>query len=245
MKRLLLIIPELLLFAVFSISPIANEGMLCGMIFAVCLIVITLIFPMLKKLWEKRAGRTVLGFFPGITIIGGIYAAVLSGMMIGAMNAKAESPEVLIVLGCQVIGDEPSEMLQSRLDAAYDAMEKYPNAICIVTGGKGNGEGITEAECMIRYLTKKGADSSRIIAEDKATSTEENLKYSLQLTDKHDIAIVTDGFHQYRGALAAKNEGAQKVRAICADTDIRVLPSFRVREWLGISKIYLQQLCNS
>jgi hypothetical protein len=55
MKRLLLIIPELLLFAVFSISPIANEGMLCGMIFAVCLIVITLIFPMLKKLWEKRA----------------------------------------------------------------------------------------------------------------------------------------------------------------------------------------------
>ncbi|MBP1534991.1 MAG: YdcF family protein [Ruminococcus sp.] len=225
MKRLLLIIPELLLFAVFSISPIANEGMLCGMIFAVCLIVITLIFPMLKKLWEKRAGRTVLGFFPGITIIGGIYAAVLSGMMIGAMNAKAESPEVLIVLGCQVIGDEPSEMLQSRLDAAYDAMEKYPDAICIVTGGKGNGEGITEAECMIRYLTKKGADSSRIIAEDKATSTEENLKYFLQLTDKRDIAIVTDGFHQYRGALAAKNEGAQKVRAICADTDIRVLPS--------------------
>ncbi|MBP3798593.1 MAG: hypothetical protein J6I46_12585 [Ruminococcus sp.] len=50
MKRLLLIIPELLLFAVFSISPIANEGMLCGMVFAVFLIVITLIFPMLKKL---------------------------------------------------------------------------------------------------------------------------------------------------------------------------------------------------
>ena len=49
-------------------------------------------------------------------------------------------------------------MLQSRLDAAYDAMEKYPDAICIVTGGKGNGEGITEAECMERYLTKKGAD---------------------------------------------------------------------------------------
>ena len=48
---------------------------------------------------------------------------MLSGMMIGAMNAKAESPEVLIVLGCQVIGDEPSEMLQSRLDAAYYAME--------------------------------------------------------------------------------------------------------------------------
>lgn len=131
MKRLLLIIPELLLFAVFSISPIANEGMLCGMIFAVCLIVITLIFTMLKKLWEKRAGKAVPGFFPGITIIGGIYAAVLSGMMIGAMNAKAESPEVLIVLGCQVIGDEPSEMLQSRLDAAYDAMEKYPDAIVL------------------------------------------------------------------------------------------------------------------
>ena len=85
--------------------------------------------------------------------------------------------------------------------------------------------GITEAECMERYLTKKGADSSRIIVEDKATSTEENLKYSLQLTDKRDIAIVTDGFHQYCGAPAAKNEGAQKVRAICADTDIRVLPS--------------------
>ena len=79
---------------------------------------------------------------------------------------KQSPPEVLIVLGCQVIGDEPSEMLQSRLDAAYYAMEKYPDSICIVTGGKGNGEGITEAECMERYLTKKGADSSRIIGKE-------------------------------------------------------------------------------
>ena len=64
MKRLLLIIPELLLFAVFSISPIANEGMLCGMVFAVCLIVITLIFPMLKSFGRKgQAGR--YWFFSG------------------------------------------------------------------------------------------------------------------------------------------------------------------------------------
>lgn len=62
MKRLLLIIPELPLFAVFSISPIANEGMLCGMVFAVFLIVITLIFPMWKKLWEKKAGRYWVSF---------------------------------------------------------------------------------------------------------------------------------------------------------------------------------------
>ena len=239
MKRYLWLIPELLLSEAFSISPIANEGTLFGLLFCIFLVVVTLIFPLLKKLWKKKAGKAVLGTFLGIFAGCTVYAAVLSVMMVGAMYNELKDPKVLIVLGCQVIGDEPSEMLGNRLDAAYDAMEKYPGAVCIVSGGKGNGEGLTEAECMLNYLKEKGADTDRIIMENMAASTEENLKYSMELTEEKDITIVTDGFHQYRGALAAKREGAKNVSAICCDTDIRALPSFWVREWMGITKIYL------
>ena len=96
---------------------------------------------------------------------------------------------------------------------------------------------------MRRYLVEKGADESRLIMEDKSTNTFENIKFSFAITDKlgcgRDITIVTDGFHQYRASLIAKQEGARNVTAYSANTQSKYVPTYWVREWLGLTHFFV------
>jgi uncharacterized SAM-binding protein YcdF (DUF218 family) len=135
-------------------------------------------------------------------------------------NARTDSnPErkYLIVLGAAVHGDTPSLALTHRLEGALDYLNSYPDSVAIVSGGKGNGENITEAECMYQWLVDNGVDSGRIICEDKATSTMENLKFSFEiirsLGDEPDgnVALLSSSYHLYRAKTMAGMLGAKAV----------------------------------
>ena len=115
--------------------------------------------------------------------------------------------EVLIVLGTTVNGTEPSPMLKQRLDAALEYLNTYPDAICIVTGGKGDDVNLSEAQCMFNYLTAAGIDGSRITMEDRATTTVENLQNVRAMLDTNEVDILSSDFHLYRAGLIAKEAG--------------------------------------
>ena len=172
-----------------------------------------------------------------------LYAGVLSFKMYKAMSDEPQKTELIVVLGCQVRGETPSRMLRHRLDTAFDAMQKHPDALCVVSGGKGSDELISEAEAMRRYLVAKGADESRIVMEDKSTNTFENIKFSFEITDKlgydRDITIVTDGYHQYRAGLIARKQGAENVTSYSAPTEFKFQATYWVREWMGLSRFFV------
>ena len=141
-----------------------------------------------------------------------ILAAAVTGVIV--IHASAGHPEeacnYLIVLGAGVNGTVPSLSLRERLDAAYDYLQEYPHTICVVSGGQGSGEDITEAECMYRYLTGKGIAPERIVQEDQATSTQENLVYSLELINPEatqSVGILSSEYHLFRAGLLAKECG--------------------------------------
>ena len=115
--------------------------------------------------------------------------------------------EVLIVLGTTVNGTEPSPMLKQRLDAALEYLNAYPDAICIVTGGKGDENNLSEAQCMFNYLTAEGIDESRITMEDRATTTVENLQNVRAMLDTNEVDILSSDFHLYRAGLIARDAG--------------------------------------
>ena len=58
-------------------------------------------------------------------------------------------------------------------------MEENPETKAVLSGGKGDGESITEAQAMCNYLVEHGIDRERLILEEKSTNTTENLKFSL------------------------------------------------------------------
>ena len=66
---------------------------------------------------------------------------------------------------------------------------------------------------MKRYLVSHGVDESRIITEDKSTSTWENFKFSKMILDQRfpgaSAAFVTTNFHVYRAGRVAIMNGIE------------------------------------
>ena len=192
----------------------------------------------IKRICKTKTGKIVISSIIIVITMGISTASFLSYKMVKAYkNAPTPNQKVMILLGCKVEGTNPCEMLIARLDAAYDYLNDNPDVICIVSGGQGKYEEITEAAAMKTYLMQKGISEDRIIEEDKSTSTSENIKFSLALLDdKPDaVIIVTDSFHQYRTSIIAENENVSTY-AINAKTNPVFIPCFWVREWFGIIK---------
>lgn len=159
----------------------------------------------------------------------------------GPSTAAVESNYV-IVLGAGVRGTEPSEILQDRIDEAYLYLTKNPEAICIASGGKGNGENISEAQCIYNHLTAMGIDGSRIWLEDKATSTIENFRYSLALIENktgtvpETVTVLSNEFHLYRASRMATDCGLQADFVAAPTSSFLIRVSYTIREVFALWK---------
>lgn len=152
-----------------------------------------------------------------------VLLCVLAGLVTGTRIAWASEGHAgvgcryLVVLGAGVDGTVPSQSLRERLDAAYAYLVAHPQTICVVSGGQGGGELISEAECMARELTRKGVDPDRIWMEAQAENTGENIRLSLNLIEARtgqrptQIALVTSEYHLYRAEKIAWREGVAAV----------------------------------
>lgn len=131
--------------------------------------------------------------------------AVLLGLVLsGAHDSITGEPKVMVILGCKVESWGPSILLQDRLDQALDYLQDHPDLTIVVSGGKGDDEHKSEAQCMYDYLTEHGVDGDQILMEDQSHNTVENLRYTRELladegydtTD--DVIVVSNGFHLTR-----------------------------------------------
>lgn len=157
--------------------------------------------------------------------------------IVRAMRTKNPCvPEYLIVLGAQVRGTYITNSLRRRLDTACRVWKQHPEIKIIVSGGKGRGEDISEAEAMSGYLLQSGIKENKILKEDCSSSTRENLMFSKKLiTDESSsVGIVTNDFHIYRSLFLARECGFQQVCGIPASTNRVLFMNYMVREFFAI-----------
>lgn len=171
-------------------------------------------FQLLKLAGRKvprfsRYSRRLLTVFLCVLLLS---AAVTGIIILRTAHSSGDTPcQYLIVLGAGVNGTVPSLSLRERLDAAFEYLNAHPDTVCVVSGGQGPGEEITEAACMAQWLIDKGIDPQRILPEDKATSTEENLAFSLALIEEkvgtrpQSVGILSSEYHLYRAGLMARD----------------------------------------
>ena len=134
--------------------------------------------------------------------------------------------------------------MDGEVQAALAWLEAHPDCVAVVSGGQGPGETMTEGEAMQIWLEAKGVDPSRIIVEDRATSTMENLEYSFELIraaggePDGNVAIVTSEYHLCRAKRMARALGAEPV-GIAAET---TLPSMRINYFIreAVAAAYMQ-----
>lgn len=166
-----------------------------------------------------------------------LLAVLLTGATILFRGLGQKGPfTYMIVLGTAVEGTEPSPMLADRIEAAAKYMQKNPDVIAIVTGGKADEKNISEAQCMYNGLTEMGIDPDRIILEDKATSTMENFQFSLELLNKElgriprNIGVLSSEFHLLRARLIAKSYGLDVATVPAHTSDAEGFFKYFVRE---------------
>lgn len=182
-----------------------------------------------RPLFFFLAGAAVLFIYTQIRIIQGMYAG------------RTDSCSVLIVLGAHVEGREISESLRRRLARAHQYYIDDPRVRIIVSGGKGKGEDITEAEAMKDYLLQKGVPEDKILCEDRSTTTRENLLYSFRYlqSPREAAGIVTNNFHVYRALALARRLGYERTIPVPCGCPPVLLVNYMVREFFAVWKMWL------
>ncbi len=166
----------------------------------------------------------------------------LVGLMeLSALRAAPTGDErVIVVLGAGLRGEQPSDTLRRRLDAALDYYQEHPGCLLVLSGGQGPDETLPEAEAMARYLRAAGVPEQDLLLEDASSSTEENFAFSLRLLRRRGLGgdtpmlFVTNRFHCYRAAGYARRAGFSRAAALPTGTSVFVWPAAVMREALAI-----------
>jgi len=188
----------------------------------------------------KRVKTGLLFIFCSFIIYGGFCSALMAWHAYFSHMAGGDIP--VVVLGAKTDGEYPSLILARRLRAAEGYLRENSNAVCVVSGGQGKGprEIYPEAYVMALWLERQGIDPSRILQESRSTNTMENLAFSAGILGHPDeVAIATDGFHQYRASLYASGLG-MKAYSVASHTPWGLAPAYWAREWLALPVAWIK-----
>ena len=166
-----------------------------------------------QPIWDGRSGyggekggrHTLRKVILALLALGVLFFAALE-VYIGlhSRDKIVGEPKIMVIFGCKVEPWGPSILLQDRLDAALDYLKDHPDMEIVVTGGKGDDEHQSEAQCMYDYLTAHGVEGEIIVLEDQSRNTWQNVNYTLDLMAgegwelTEDVVLVSSGFHLSR-----------------------------------------------
>ncbi|CCH35748.1 YdcF family protein [Actinosynnema sp. NPDC047251] len=192
------------------------------------------------------SGRTWVHAVVGSLVLVAAYVAflfvsLLLYSIIYGKTGRRTGFAAVIVLGAGLVGDRVPPLLAGRLDRATKLYRREVAAghapVIVVSGGQGADEDTSEAAAMRGYLIGRGVPDDVIVLEDRATTTEENLKYSRALLDERGhtgrTVAVTNNYHVFRTAVLARRL-RMKTEVIGSRTASYFWPSAFLREFVAI-----------
>ena len=207
-------------------STFSRFWLLCG--------VLCIGYGLLQERLPWQAERAALVLW---TLLWTAVAAVWIRMLFFGRQKEAKDLEYLIVLGAKVDRTRITSSLKLRLDRAYTYAVRHRAVKIVVSGGQGRGEDIPEAEAMKEYLAERGIERERIFPEDRSSTTEENLRFTVRLIPEireKKAGVVTNSFHIYRAWLLGKREGYQRLFPVPAKSEPVLYLNYMVREALAV-----------
>jgi uncharacterized SAM-binding protein YcdF (DUF218 family) len=237
LREVFLILGVVLIVETLIISTLSNYnlGVILPAFFGVPLVFLAFMLPKMQKgflLFLKWLIALCYAVAIGIFLVCGFL------MIRSASEGDHVEADAIIVLGAAVHGDKVTWVLENRLNTAMEYLETHPNAICVVSGGQGAGESVTEASAMKKYMVERNVDPGRVFTEEKAKNTKENFEYSKVIIDEKlgnnaRIAFVTTNFHVFRAGQVARAQGVNAVGIPAEDVWYLRLNNF-LRECVGI-----------
>jgi vancomycin permeability regulator SanA len=152
----------------------------------------------------------------------------MSHSLTSAENAaKLSDINYIIVLGAGLRSDgSPSDMLADRLSVGISLLEKFPDAMLILTGDN-SGERYNEVAAMKKFATNHGVDEEKIIEDDCGFSTYESIYRAKNTFNVDKAIIVSQEYHLYRALYIARGLG---IEAYGVESDYRTYQNQMKRE---------------
>ncbi|MDQ2087520.1 YdcF family protein [Herbivorax sp. ANBcel31] len=117
--------------------------------------------------------------------------------------------DAILILGFGLVdGEHPDEWLESRLSKGLTLYNEGFGEYIIVSGGKGPTDNIPVSYAMKNWLIEREVPKERILIEDKAVNTFENIILSKAIMNSKNLSsvvVVTSDFHLFRALKMSKD----------------------------------------
>lgn len=228
-----------------GVTVIRREGRSAGNLLALLsvaamvLLLATLVVAALTQ-WRWLVVLSLTGL--GVSgYLGFLFVAFLIYGQVYGRTTPDPGIDAVVVLGSRVFGDTVPPLLAARIDRGMQVhaaeVERGGRPLLVLSGGQGPDEPAPEGEVMARYALAHGADPDLVRAEDRSTTTEENLTFSAALVEREghgsDLVVATNDFHAFRAAIIARELGV-RAHVVGAPTARYFFPSAVLREFVGV-----------
>lgn len=147
--------------------------------------------------------------------------------------------DCIIVLGAGIWGDNPSPMLEDRLNEAISLHKNNVSAKIIMSGDHSRKE-YDEVNVMKEYAIEKGVPSDAIFMDHAGFSSYESIYRLKEIFKAQKVVIVTQKYHLYR-ALYIANQFDIEAYGVNSDQRKYVGATYReIREILARNKDFVQ-----
>lgn len=187
--------------------------------------------------------RRVLRLVVLATLVGGAlvaYFVVTSAQVWLASRADHARPaDAIVVLGAAQYDGRPSGALRGRLDHAVGLWRDGYAPLIVPTGGKQDGDRVTEGFAGYQYLRNAGVPDSQILVEVDAANTYEAVSAARAILAERGLSraiLVSDSYHNLRLQGIAAEVGLD---AVVSPTDAPVEAQSWLRETaaVGVGRI--------
>ena len=211
-----------------------------------CGVAAVLFFYGLMAIWHTKAAR-IIGAAAGLVLIAllGLFFGAEIPVLHDAHSDTNTEADYIIVMGAAVHGDRPSLSMIERTDAALQWLSQHPDGTAVVSGGQGRGENMTEARAMADWLIARGVSPDRILLEDAATSSYENILFSLRIIEENGgditgrIALCSSEYHMHRLRYIGSELGFQPVMVAGQTGHVSLRINYFLREAAAMWKCRL------
>lgn len=195
---------------------------------------------MIKKILEAAGG--IAGVF-ALSV-----AAYLPFVISDARKKNRDKCDYLLILGGNVIGaDTPSPQLLERMKAAAVYLKENPETVAVPCGGCfREGQKKSEAQIIAEYLIEQGIEESRIVLEDKSTTTYENFEFGTKIIENHSgkaldevrVAFLSSDYHIHRASIIAKRCGVKNCGKVSCPTPGEAMPRYLREYFVAYELLY-------
>lgn len=162
-----------------------------------------------------------------------VFLVVEGVILAGSGGNCPANVDYLLILGAKT----GSVTIEGRTAVAAEYLKNNPETIAIATGGKGTDEQLSEGAYIRKRLIELGIDESRILLEDRSSSTVENMRFARALIAEEDasIGIVSNDYHVFRAKGLARKVFSGEIYGLPMRSKPLTFPHYMMREFFAVA----------